>query len=181
MIYLVGGRAGEGKTTFSTMCCGLLDDIPNGIYAFAHGVKETARFMGWDGVKDERGRALLQAVGNSGRDYRPNLWVERELKRIWREQSSNLPNDCAFFIDDWRFPNEEVVAKQMFGEDKIVTVRVIRPQEQHALWGKPNYNDVSESSLPVLGYYYDHIINNETNSLDDLQKLAERFVEEIIR
>jgi hypothetical protein len=164
------------------MCCDLLEDIPNGMYAFAHGVKETARFMGWDGVKDERGRSLLQAVGNAGRDYRQDLWVERELNRIWREQGSILPlSTCAFFIDDWRFPNEEVVAKRVFGDDKIVTVRIVRPQEQHALWGKSNYNDVSESSLPIVGYYYDHIIDNKTNSLDDLQKLAIQFVQEIIK
>ena len=180
MIYLVGGRAGEGKTTFSTMCCDLIESVgaPCGVFAFAQGVKDTARFMGWDGIKDEKGRTLLQAVGNAGRVYRKDLWVERTICKMQERCGKDLLDGGAFFVDDWRFPNEEVVAKLMLGATNVKTIRIIRPEEFHALWGKFNYDDISESSLP-LDRKYDYTIDNKTNSLDALQKLAASFFQEI--
>lgn len=171
MLILVGGRAGEGKTTFSRFCRDILVDEFNKtaeIVAFARGVKDTATFMGWDGVKDDKGRRLLQAVGNAGREYNSNIWVDFTINKI----DPIYESVDYIFIDDWRFPNERERILTRF--DNVMAIRIKRPVEFHALYGRPSYNDISESSLPD-DYPYDFIIDNITNGLDSLNQLAREF------
>jgi hypothetical protein len=176
MLYLVGGRAGEGKTTFANMCSNAFyyQGVPTAIGAFAKGVKETAKFMGWDGNKDDAGRRLLQNIGRAGREYNPDIWAERTLAIVLPWEVANK-GSCAYFIDDWRFPNEDVVARRIFGIENVKTIRIVRPEKFHALLGLPTYNDSSETSLP-LSYNYDYVINNIEDSLVILEKLATNFV-----
>ena len=85
MITMIGGRAGEGKSTFAKLCTkSLIDDHKEGsaLVPFARMVKETAMFMGWNEKKDAKGRKLLQSVGNIGREYDINLWADHAVAYI---------------------------------------------------------------------------------------------------
>lgn len=51
--------------------------------ALADPIKEIARRdFGWGGAKDVRGRRLLQEIGDVGRNYDPDVWLERLAARI---------------------------------------------------------------------------------------------------
>ncbi len=180
-IILVSGRAGEGKTTFCDICMEILleQDIMSYKVPFAKGVKDTARFMGWDGEKDAKGRRLLQQIGNTGREYNPDIWAEQAVDDI----EANSDSFDVVFIDDWRFMNEgtQVV---MNAYPTTLKLRVIRPKEFHTLIGSVLYNDTSETGLPeadsVEGFnFYDRLIDN-TNGLEGLRKEAEGFVKEVL-
>ena len=69
-IVLFSGKAGTGKTTASNYLLYLAEK--NGyLLHFATMVKDIAkRYFWWDGVKDEKGRRLLQEIGRTGRNYK---------------------------------------------------------------------------------------------------------------
>jgi hypothetical protein len=174
IIVMVSGRAGEGKTTFSEMCIDVLEkkDIMATVEPFAQGVKDTARFMGWNGEKDDKGRRLLQQIGNCGREYNENIWAERTIDGI--NMDAGVNSFDVVFIDDWRFPNEGNEVVKTFSD--VIKVRICRPDEFHTLNGSELYNDISETSLPdVETKYYGYIIDNIGN-LNELQVMAEQFI-----
>ena len=175
MIILIGGRAGEGKTTFANFCSKILEkqSVSSVTVPFARMVKETASFMGWNGKKDDKGRKLLQDIGSIGREYNLDIWADHVVDFI-----TGLPVPFVIvFIDDWRFPNEaKVIRKHFF---PVVTVRIVRPVEFHTLRGTPMYNEVSEISLPEEESYYDFVINNNKD-LKDLEDKVKFFVEKIL-
>ena len=97
------GKAGSGKDTVGAY---LRQHYGFETIAFATKLKNVARevFL-WDGVKDERGRRLLQRLGTEvGRDYDPNIWIQWAERYIGRCRISN-PHQ-RFVITDVRFPNE---------------------------------------------------------------------------
>ncbi len=178
MIILIGGRAGEGKSTFAAFCGDYLLkdlDISSVVVPFAAKVKDTAFEMGWDGNKDEKGRKLLQEIGRIGREYDIDLWANHAIEYI---KDCDAQGFEYYFIDDWRFPNEAKAVKDHF--HPVVLVRMRRPEEYHTLFGTAMYNDVSEASLPDEDSYYDYVINNN-KSLDDLKAKAKEFVDEILK
>jgi hypothetical protein len=65
-------------------------------------LKNVALTLGWDGLKDERGRQYLQKLGQLVRWYNPDFWVDRAL---WTIEQNARP-DTNVYIDDVRFPNE---------------------------------------------------------------------------
>lgn len=74
--------------------------------SFAEGVKQIAmEQFGWDGVKDDRGRVLLQRIGTDcGRMYNSEIWVGKtteQIEHLYLRKVNRL-----FVIDDVRFDNE---------------------------------------------------------------------------
>ena len=172
MITMIGGRAGEGKSTFAKLCTkSLIDDHKEGsaLVPFARMVKETAMFMGWNEKKDAKGRKLLQSVGNIGREYDINLWADHAVAYIQELAGTFI----YIFIDDWRFPNEGNVVKDCYSP--VITVRLRRADKFHTLHGTALYNDISEISLPDHDEYYDHVIKND-GTLEQLEEQAKKFV-----
>lgn len=179
-VILVGGRAGEGKTSFTNFCMKMLDDLvtyPDGIAAcipFAKKVKDTAKFMGWNGVKDDKGRRLLQVIGGAGRDYNPNTWVSAVADSI-----VTIPKEFKYvFVDDWRFPNELDFMRDAFNND-VISVRLWRQEKDLLLYNTPMWDDPSEVSLPLILQYYDVNINN-FGDIANLEFQARRFVQETL-
>lgn len=171
MIVLVGGRAGEGKTTFSNMCIEFLNEKnkKGTILPFAKGVKDVARSMMWDGEKDDKGRKLLQVIGGAGRDYNIDTWVSATANSIL-----TLPKSVdVIFVDDWRFPNELKFMRNSF--DEVAAVRIWRRDEDCLLYGTPLWDDPSETSLPDEEEYYDVFVHN-IGTLENLRNSAETFV-----
>lgn len=170
IVVMVSGRAGEAKSTFSNLCIEHLEKFSrrSKIVSFAYGVKSTALAMGWDGEKDDKGRRLLQQVGNTGREYNEDIWADMAVGCILESQADVV------FIDDWRFPNEgNVVIKKFIN---VIKIRVCRPEEYHTLNGTELYDDISETSLPDIETgFYNHIVDN-IGSLDELRAMANEFV-----
>ncbi len=110
------GPAGAGK---STCAARLVQELcarrtASAQFSFAESLKETAReSFGWDGVKDERGRRLLQVLGaEAGRGYDPDLWVRMRDRKVQTfAKHISMPGDLRPSIlvavaDDVRFQNE---------------------------------------------------------------------------
>lgn len=186
LCVLFSGRAGVGKTT-SALHLGnyLMNEfkLSGGIVSIAHEVKQLAKVgYGWDGIKDSKGRKLLQDVGRVGREYNEDIWISKALKKI--ETVSEFPPDF-FIFDDWRFLNEKIAIEKTYMYH-IITIRIEAPTRE-ILAGTSSYNDISEVSLPPItlgdkpGVYdgslvgYDYAINN-VGTFDDLYDALESLI-----
>lgn len=166
-IVLFSGKALSGKTTAANLIAHNLCLFP-GISvkhtALAQPIKDLAsREFGWDGIKDSKGRRLLQVIGtDAGREYDVDLWV-RKLEDIILSDM-NPPNFV--LIDDWRYTNErDFFVDKFFYE--VTTVRIERPG---AGLDGANAAHISEISLPSaeketlvynLDTYYNFAIQND--------------------
>ena len=148
LCVLLSGKAGVGKTTSAKYLKDYLEtkyNLKGRIISIAGGVKQSAKeCYGWDGVKDSRGRKLLQSVGRIGREYNEDVWIKKAYEEM---TSSEYPYDF-IIIDDWRFPNEKnfLLSKEIL---HTITVRIEAPNRE-ILKGTPEYRDTSEVSLPSV-------------------------------
>lgn len=105
------GLAGSGKDTaadalmFTHLRC-----------SFASRLKGIARMLGWDGEKDERGRAFLQDIGMAARKYNPDVWIN-----LLKGEVSPVIQQLVF--TDVRFQNEADYVHSIGG----IIVRIVRP------------------------------------------------------
>lgn len=100
-----GFRLNSGKTLASELAADILNDHDKHAIrlSYADGVKDVARYMGWDSNKDDKGRKLLQIIGTeAGRTYDNDMWVKQLIKRV----HSDYGNSAILIIDDCRFQNE---------------------------------------------------------------------------
>jgi len=117
--YYVGlcGKAGSGKglvaSQMKTMC------IPDIVQTFpmAEDLKDIATtHFGWDGIKDTKGRRLLQLLGTDcGRMYGgDDFWVNKWKTKV-ELFTQNNNNTCWIICDDVRFDNEAKCIRNMGG------------------------------------------------------------------
>lgn len=159
LCFMFSGKAGTGKSYSADLAKELCEKagLKTMKAHFAYGVKETARFMGWTGQKDRRGRKLLQDIGKAGRAYDPDLWVRQTFNYI--EESVGYPYD-AIFIDDWRFKNEYdyIVNNELLY--KVVPIRM-DAKDRESLKGTPEYDDISETDLDDFDFPFNNYLCNE--------------------
>jgi hypothetical protein len=154
IVILLSGKAEAGKDTFFEIAAQSCAKRIIKRIAFADALKRIAFEMGWDGHKDVAGRRLLQDLGEVGRRYRPDLWVDKTIETL-QEYSRDADIIC---FTDCRYPNELAGIKGcegFVGSGKIITVRIERPGHVIAA----NQNHISETALD--GYAFDHTIINE--------------------
>ena len=176
VIILISGKRGVGKSYIAEKLNNLLrnNDYTSEVRCFANGIKECANsFFYWDGLKNDRGRKLLQNLGNVGREYDKNVWVADLVKSIEDE----LFLSDVYIVDDWRFSNEKEYLEAL-GLYIIITLRVESKE-------RGNYTDpdISENSLPVFDLqldggdcpenYYDFVIDNSGNIEEKLKTILE--------
>ena len=142
-VILISGKAEAGKdSTFDILNRLIPDEFKKIRMAYGDYVKETAKQLwGWDGKKDEKGRALLQWWGTEYvRARYPDFWVETvvRLARVIKDEVNYL------VITDVRFPNEITAWNK--NEFDVVTVRVERPGHENALTEEQR-NHISETAL----------------------------------
>ena len=119
MIKVIGfaGKMHSGKSFAAKRCQDLLrsNGYCTGILHFAKAVKDIALDMGWNGVKDVKGRRLLQLIGTEcGREcIDDNVWVDKWLNNYHRYIEVN-PN-LILLVDDVRFENELNCIKNLGG------------------------------------------------------------------
>lgn len=136
---MITGKAGSGKDTFYNLAKKYIEQTCNYIYpfAFANKVKEVARMLGWNGIKDDKGRKLLQDIGAVGRTYNKNIWVRYVLTDIKRLSRNAVP-----IITDLRFANEYTIIRD-YVKEPIYVVNIVGRQSDLGV----NANDVSEAGL----------------------------------
>jgi hypothetical protein len=172
-ILCISGRAGVGKSTVAWMAKKYLESlegITSKVLPFAQGVKDTARRLGWNSVKDGRGRKFLIDIGMAGREYNQNTWVNMVIDQI------DPVVDNFILIDDWRFINEEIALRNQTA--KVWRIRINSPSRE-GLKGTETYNDPSETGLPFEEEYYDYYIDN-VGTLTDLETKTRNILDEII-
>ena len=141
IIAFMGTGPGAGKTTASKA----LSSERTRTVSFATPVKDLAGCLGWDGVKDTKGRNLLEAIGMAGRAYHPDTWVYQ-----WFDQAEDLLGQIThLLVDDCRFPNEVKKIKAMGG----ILVKISKP-------GTERPDLISENYMPEDDEF-DFVIENE--------------------
>lgn len=173
-IIAISGKAQHGKDTVARMIryAGMDKGQKVLITHYADLLKYMCRsFLGWDGKKDDKGRALLQHVGTDIiRRKNTNFFVDfmisaldvcGEVGDIWD----------AVVIPDIRFPNEvERLASDGFS---VAHLRIVRPGFESPL-SSDAVNHVSETAMDDVNP--DYVIMNDS-SLTELQKTVEALLD----
>lgn len=157
VIFLVSGKAGSGKSTFTQDAILELDKF--GIKAkrmsFAAKIKDIAsQYFGWSGTKDERGRTLLQHLGECGREYHINTWVNNLIYDI----VTDVSNTKVYIIDDCRYVNEITCFEGDY-RFKVIKINIQRTNYNSNLTLEQQM-DVSENGLNNYAGFDTIIINN---------------------
>jgi hypothetical protein len=162
----IGGRMQVGKTTAADRLVARHGFVK---YALAGPIKEIARTgFGWDGRKDARGRRLLQEIGTVGRNYAPDLWLDRFAARL----AAEVPERAV--IDDLRLAREAEFLRRL----GFVCVLVTRPAEAiPALHGGADTAG-HETETEIEGVGVDAEIDN-SGTFADLYERLDRLVTEL--
>lgn len=147
VVVCIAGKAEAGKSLSANILKDFLTHCGYDatIVPYAAHVKDTAKLLfGWDGKKDETGRALLQQWGtNIVRAKEPLFWVETVARLV-----RLLPGIFDFIIiDDCRFPNEI----EAWSGTPHIAIRVERPGHENSLTEEQR-NHPSETALDNWEY-----------------------------
>lgn len=130
-------------------------------------------FFNWDGIKDEKGRSILQYVGTDViRHQCVDYWVKfmMEFLFMFRKEWDYV------LIPDTRFQNEiEYASSSWIGEENIFTVRINRPNFNSGAT-QEQLNHPSECALDE--YRFDYYIENDS-TLDDLKLKVKDLLDDI--
>lgn len=174
MIFLISGKAESGKSTLAKY---LTTEIVNANYAsycipFAGAVKKIAKEMGWDGNKDEKGRNLLQFIGEQGRQYDPDIWVKKAMVNIDEIRSLLREISLPIIIDDVRYKNE--IEKIEANYSNVIKIRINRPNHENSLT-EAQRNDKSEIDLDDYKGF-DFVFTND-EGLEKIESFANMLKE----
>lgn len=128
------------------------------------------QYFGWNGEKDDTGRALLQRVGTDEiRKIHPDYWVDFLVSFF-----KMFPNEWDYVVlADTRFPNE--IEKWKTSELECVSVRVERVGFMSSLT-KEQQNHASETALD--GYDFDYYLVN--GGTEWYKEQVDKFVNEVL-
>lgn len=173
-VIAISGHAQNGKDTFAGMLEQKLTKDGNSVLVahYADLLKYICKaFFGWDGVKDEAGRTLLQYVGTDViRKQEPDFWVEF-MSRVLKM----FPDEWDYvLIPDTRFPNE--IERLKADRFDVIHINIERTGFVSPLTPEQQAHP-SETALDNVAPDY-WIING--GSLGQLDTRAEKFIEEAL-
>lgn len=174
-VIVISGKAGSGKDTFAGLLAGQMENRNRAVLIthYADLLKFICtNYFGWNGVKDQEGRSLLQYVGtNKIRRRYPNYWVDFIIDML-----DIFDADWDFvLIPDCRFPNEISKFRQA-GYD-VRHIHVNRPGYENPLTESQRAHP-SENALE--GIKPDYTVNNE-GDLEDLAAAAQSIMFRIMK
>lgn len=176
-IILIGNKAQHGKDTFANM---LQEEFLHkgktcGIIHFADLLKFICKeYYAWDGEKNQKGRTLLQAVGNKMRELDEHFWTDFVARFIRHAV------DDYIIIPDWRHEEEYTRLLEYFDYDDIITVNIMRFVDENTPFVTPGMTEEQlkhKSEIDLDGYLCHYTILNIT--LEELQESAAALAEEL--
>lgn len=179
VMILFSGQAGAGKDTTASAMKEVLEERGQKVLIthYADLLKYICRaFLGWDGQKDEAGRAMLQYVGTEVfRERDPDIWV-----RFIADVVEAFPGTWDFvLIPDCRFPNEFTFMEERGFNPILVEIR--RPFLKSSLTDGQKKHASETAMKGVIPHYT--IINYESeedNGKCGLKGAAEAIVKELL-
>lgn len=168
-IIFISGKAGAGKDTTAAFMKSKFEEYGKRvcIYHYADILKHYAKmYYGWDGVKDEKGRTLLQYLGTDViREKDADYFVD-EFKRFI---SVTINDFDVYIVADVRFPNEcetfSVLNRFSF---LLSYIHVTRPGNERGLT-QEQMNHPSETAMD--GYYFKRGVNFEIDNSGSIEEL----------
>jgi len=170
-VICISGKAGHGKDQVGDYMQKALEKRGERVLVthFGDPVKFVcSSFFGWNGKKDEAGRAVLQYVGtNKVRGKFPGFWALfiAQILTVFKDDWDYV------LIPDLRFPNE-LQTLQDYGFD-VCAVRVERPCVNSNL-NEKQQEHISEVAMDE--YNFKHVIVNDSN-LKELKRQAELLLD----
>jgi len=109
------GLAGKARTGKDTVSLHLVKNYGFKQFSFAEHLKQVAEVAGWDGLKDERGRRLLQNMGDVLREYDSKIFIKQLIGRIKYYEKFCLETgiECRIVISDIRLIQEIEALKDL--------------------------------------------------------------------
>lgn len=173
-VIAISGKAQHGKDTTAGYLKEFLEARGKKVLIAHYGdlVKYVCKtFFDWDGVKDEKGRTLLQHVGTDKiREQNPDYWVSfiGDMLTFFRGEWDYV------LIPDCRFPNEvEHLKKKGFD---VTHVRVVRENFQSPLTEEQQRHP----SETALDEDKPHLLVINRGSLTDLRYAVSNVVDRVL-
>ena len=146
-IFVVNGYPGVGKTTFEHIVQNALGADRVTIWSTIDPIKDIAVELGWDGVKDNRGRQLLSNLKTALNLY--NDFTMDKLRRvIFQARDKDMVNFEHILFVDSREPGEIAEIKRRYGAQTILIDREIEQEISN------------ESDRHVEEFFYDFKLKN---------------------
>lgn len=143
--------------------------------AFAKALKDCAYKCGWDGVKDEKGRTLLQHLGDVMREYHGKDCFSKLAYDAYMESGRDIG-----IITDCRFLNEEKYIWGRCYQDGVILwfVKITgnHPESKTECLTPAQLQHHSESEIDEIDY--DFLIKND-GTMDDLKAKVHETAEHI--
>ena len=162
-IVTLSGKAGHGKSSAATILSNnmIKQGCKVAIVHYADYLKFVAqKYMGWNGIKDDYGRSLLQHIGTEVvRSVQPNYWVDHVINTV----ELMLSNYEFILIPDTRFEGE--ITRWNERGYKVVTVHISRLDYENSL-SEVQRSHISETALD--DYIFNHSI--VANNLEELER-----------
>ena len=159
-VIVVNGKAGVGKDTFVEYAQEWLREnhLKSSNISTITPIKYHGSYLGWNGIKDEKGRQFLSDLKKLSMRYDgPTRYIDDKIKSS---------NHDVFFVHI-REPEESDKLKKLY--PSLVTIRVDRDV--------PTFNN--DSDKHVDEYSYDYIVyNNE--GLDRLKVITILTMDDIV-
>ena len=162
-IYVINGVGTSGKDEFINRVGKKILNVVR--ISYVDRVKDMARNMGWDGVKDDRGRLFLAMLAD-----------------IWTEYNDGLMKNVRKRIDEYKSHRKLHVYFVMIRKPEVIKrFKTYYPDARTILVTRdgikvPN----NEADKSVLNYKYDITINN-SGSLKDLDKQVNMFIKDELK
>lgn len=160
-VFIINGMARAGKDTF----CKFVSEFYPNTYHFSivDSVKRQALQLGWDGVKDEKGRKFLNGLKNIIDEYNDN-----NFKEIVEKVNNTDDTNKVFLIDMRELSDIERARKEL-------NASIVLINNENVEQIKSNNADAN-----VYNISYDIVIDN-SGSLDELKDKAQYFVNKYIK
>lgn len=137
---MITGKAGVGKSTYADM---MLEEKYSKDIAFADYLKFMARGLGWNGVKDLKGRTFLQELGDVVNNYDRTFWTNYVIRTMQLPETRWVEH---WIITDLRYDIEFELVKEAFPDIEVEVIELVRnfdsiltdEQKQH-----PSENGIS--------------------------------------
>ena len=171
MIIMITGKAGCGKDTAFKIIKKYATRLVKR-YAFADPLKDIAYKVGWDGIKDEKGRRLLVSLGKAINQYQKNFFVFETANAITADNISYTK-----VITDLRLPCEYKAMREWFPEcERIVLIKIFgRASEYGSTTDDITERDISEDDI---GRCFDFIVDN-SGSYSEFENNIKYIVKEL--